>query len=63
MQKLEGSIHFIWQEKREEFGDIIAEKKVIIVINEFKYGQTWKIWPLSLDSKKRVSVNSTLKVT
>ena len=34
-----------------KFVHVLAEKKVkFIIINEFKYGQTWKIWlsPLSL---------------
>ena len=33
-----------------KFGHVLAEKKATLMINEFKYGQTWKIWqfPLSL---------------
>ena len=33
----------------EKFGHVLAEKKVnFIMINEFKYGQAWKIWPSPL---------------
>ena len=39
------------------FGHALAEKKVILMINEFKYGQTWKIWPSPLS----LSLYSTFK--
>ena len=41
------------------FGHALAEKKVILMINEFKYGQTWKIWPSPLS----LSLYSTFKAS
>ena len=31
-----------------KFGHVLAEKRVNFMINEFKYGQTWKIGHLQL---------------
>ena len=40
------------------FGHVLAEKKVnFMMINEFKYGQTWKIMPSPLS----LSLNNTFK--
>ena len=36
-----GEAHmFYWRGKWEKFGDVLAERKVTIMINGFKYGQT-----------------------
>ena len=47
--EIEGKSTFYLAREVGKFGHVLAEKRYIM-INEFKYGQTWKIWssPLSL---------------
>ena len=41
---------FTWRGKWENLDMFLLRKSNFVMINEFKYGQTWKIWssPLSL---------------
>ena len=41
--KSKGSAHVYVAREAGKFGHVLAEKKVTIMINEFKYGQTSKI--------------------
>ena len=44
-----------------KFGCVLLEKKGnFIVINEFKYGQTWKIWPSLYSTLKFALIQSLL---
>ena len=42
-----GSTHVLLDKGVGKFGHVLAEKN-FIMINKFKYGQTWKIWPSPL---------------